>query len=319
MRADVAKAVPVLASGVLYTDGGSRGNPGESGIGYVLQVVGSEGARVISSGGWYLGRATNNQAEYHALIWGLENALDLGFCDIQVKADSELLVKQLNKEYRVKNDKIKPLFALAEGLLSRFDTVSVSHVRRAYNSQADGLANAAMDNAGPVGDFARGYLEPTPELFATQEVPGGPGSQSPKPETTDRKGSRNMGKGSGIYTLTVKEHFDAAHALIGYPGECRNLHGHTWDVEASVQGTVLDEVGIVYDFKDLKRNLLAILDQFDHKYLNEVPPFDKMNSTAENLARVVYEQLGERLPEGIELVEVAVWESPIARLIYRQA
>ncbi|MCL1879890.1 MAG: 6-carboxytetrahydropterin synthase QueD [Actinomycetia bacterium] len=122
-----------------------------------------------------------------------------------------------------------------------------------------------------------------------------------------------------MYTLTVKEHFDAAHALIGYPGECRNLHGHTWDVEASVQGTVLDEVGIVYDFKDLKRNLLAILDQFDHKYLNEVPPFDKMNSTAENLARVVYEQLGERLPEGIELVEVAVWESPIARLIYRQA
>jgi 6-pyruvoyltetrahydropterin/6-carboxytetrahydropterin synthase len=122
----------------------------------------------------------------------------------------------------------------------------------------------------------------------------------------------------GTYTLTVKDHFDAAHALVGYPGQCRNLHGHTWDVEVSVSGTQLDDVGIVYDFQDLKAKLHAILDSYDHKYLNEVPPFDSMNATAENLARVVYERIEAQLPAGIRLVEVAVWESPIARLVYRR-
>ena len=121
----------------------------------------------------------------------------------------------------------------------------------------------------------------------------------------------------GTYYLRIKEHFDAAHALIGYPGECKNLHGHTWDVEVEVKGTKLDEVGIVYDFKDLKDNLQGILKQFDHKYLNEVEPFTSFNATAENLARVIYEQMEEKLPSGIAIVEIAVWESPIARLLYR--
>ncbi|MDR0501330.1 MAG: 6-carboxytetrahydropterin synthase QueD [Coriobacteriales bacterium] len=123
---------------------------------------------------------------------------------------------------------------------------------------------------------------------------------------------------AGTYTLTVKDHFDAAHALVGYPGQCKNLHGHTWDVEVSVCGTQLDEVGIVYDFQDLKTNLHLILDAYDHKYLNEVPPFNTINATAENLARVIYETLETKLPAGIELVEVAVWESPIARLGYKK-
>lgn len=122
----------------------------------------------------------------------------------------------------------------------------------------------------------------------------------------------------GTYYLQVKEHFDAAHALIGYDGECKNLHGHTWDVEVEVKGTELDVVGIVYDFKDLKINLLSILDQFDHKYLNEVPPFDEFNATAENLARVVFHQMEELLPDHVSVVEVAVWESPIARLVYKE-
>ncbi len=122
----------------------------------------------------------------------------------------------------------------------------------------------------------------------------------------------------GIYTLTVKDHFDAAHALVGYPGECRNLHGHTWDIEVSVSGAKLDEVGIGYDFKNLKDDLAAILSQYDHVYLNEVPPFDQINATAEHLARVIYEQLEERLPSDITLEEVAVWESPIAKLTYRK-
>jgi 6-pyruvoyltetrahydropterin/6-carboxytetrahydropterin synthase len=120
-----------------------------------------------------------------------------------------------------------------------------------------------------------------------------------------------------VYELTVKGHFDAAHALRGYEGECRELHGHTWDVEATVAGEKLDDVGIVYDFKRLKDDLSAVLTPFDHVYLNDVPPFDTMNATAENLARVVYEALAERVAADVRVVEIAVWESPVAKLVYR--
>ena len=88
-----------------------------------------------------------------------------------------------------------------------------------------------------------------------------------------------------MYYLTVSSHFDAAHALVGYDGPCSNLHGHTWTIDVTVRGTKLDHVGIVYDFKALKRDLADLLDPLDHHFLNEVPPFDKMNSTAENMSR----------------------------------
>jgi 6-pyruvoyltetrahydropterin/6-carboxytetrahydropterin synthase len=120
-----------------------------------------------------------------------------------------------------------------------------------------------------------------------------------------------------MYELTVKGHFDAAHALRGYPGECRDLHGHTWDVEVTVRGERLDDVGIVYDFKLLKDDLATVLADYDHAYLNDVAPFDEINATAENLARVVYERLSARVGESVSVTEVAVWESPIARLVYR--
>ncbi len=120
-----------------------------------------------------------------------------------------------------------------------------------------------------------------------------------------------------MYQLTVKGHFDAAHALAGYPGECRELHGHTWDVEVTVEGSELDEVGIVYDFKTLKEDLGAVLDDYDHGYLNEVAPFDEVNPTAENLARVIFESLGSTVDSRVKVVEVAVWESPVARITYR--
>lgn len=121
-----------------------------------------------------------------------------------------------------------------------------------------------------------------------------------------------------MYTLTVRDHFDAAHALPGYPGECAGLHGHTWDVEATVEGTELDGIGIVYDFKRLKADLAASLERYDHGHLNDVPPFDRMNPTAENLAREIHAELTETIGGAVRLVEVAVWESPIARVAYRQ-
>lgn len=120
-----------------------------------------------------------------------------------------------------------------------------------------------------------------------------------------------------MYELTVRGHFDAAHALRGYPGECRALHGHTWDVEVTVAGSSLDDVGIVYDFKQLKDDLAAVLADYDHVYLNDVAPFDMVNATAENLARVIHERLSERVGSPVTVREVSVWESPVAKLTYR--
>ena len=120
-----------------------------------------------------------------------------------------------------------------------------------------------------------------------------------------------------MYELMIKGHFDAAHALHGYPGECCKLHGHTWDIEVLVAGTELDEVGIVYDFKTLKDDLAAVLEPLDHAYLNDVPPFDAMNPTAENLSKYIFDELAGRVGAAVRVVEVSVWESPVARLTYR--
>jgi 6-pyruvoyltetrahydropterin/6-carboxytetrahydropterin synthase len=120
-----------------------------------------------------------------------------------------------------------------------------------------------------------------------------------------------------MYELTVKSHFDAAHALRDYPGECRNLHGHTWDVEVTVGGEELDEIGIVYDFKALKADLDGVLSDFDHAYINEIPPFTELTPTAENLARVIYERLVASVSRSVRVLEVSVWESPVAKLTFR--
>jgi len=120
-----------------------------------------------------------------------------------------------------------------------------------------------------------------------------------------------------MYELMICGHFDAAHALHGYPGECRELHGHTWDVEVVVRGSELDAVGIVYDFKTLKADLHSVLEPLDHHYLNDVSPFDRMNPTAENLARHIYQELEARVGAEVAVVEVSVWESPIAKITYR--
>jgi 6-pyruvoyltetrahydropterin/6-carboxytetrahydropterin synthase len=120
-----------------------------------------------------------------------------------------------------------------------------------------------------------------------------------------------------VYELTIKEHFDAAHAIRDYPGECRNLHGHTWDVEVTVEGAELDGIGIVYDFKQLKADLGAVLERYDHAYLNDVPPFDVLNTTAENLAKVIFEELVSVVGDEVTVSAVSVWESPIAKITYR--
>ena len=137
-----------MSGAVLRTDGGSRGNPGPAGAGFVIERDGE----IICRGGRFLGSQTNNVAEYEALIWGLENVSALGFADVTVYADSELLVKQINGQYRVKNEGLKPLFVRCLQLLRTFSTTRVAHVRREQNSAADAMANDAMDAQDTVGD-----------------------------------------------------------------------------------------------------------------------------------------------------------------------
>ncbi|MCL2140823.1 MAG: 6-carboxytetrahydropterin synthase QueD [Dehalococcoidia bacterium] len=112
-----------------------------------------------------------------------------------------------------------------------------------------------------------------------------------------------------MYRITVEQHFDAAHALRGYKGKCENLHGHRFKVLASVETKLLNNIGLAFDFRDLKSALKQILDKYDHTSLNEVSPFDQLNPSSENLARSIYYELANKL-QNVKLVSIAVWESP---------
>ncbi len=128
----------------LHTDGGARGNPGPAGIGVVLE---DESGRVIDEIARGIGHATNNVAEYTALIAGLELARVRGATDLTVLVDSELVVHQLKGEWKIKNDRLRSLAVAARRLLDSFDSASISHVPREENSGADRLANQGMDLA----------------------------------------------------------------------------------------------------------------------------------------------------------------------------
>src|SRR5262245_17575459 len=132
-------------SGVLtmYTDGAARGNPGPAAFAYIIE---QNGAPPIEAKGT-LGHTTNNVAEYTALVRGLEHAARLGGRKLLINSDSELLVKQMNGEYQVKNDDLRNLFKQAKILCQRFDAVTIRHVRRSENSRADRLCNEALDKA----------------------------------------------------------------------------------------------------------------------------------------------------------------------------
>lgn len=129
---------------VLHVDGGARGNPGPAGIGAVL--VTSDG-EVIEDAARGIGVATNNVAEYKALIAGLELALARGVSELAVFSDSELVVSQIKGEWKIRNDRLRSLAAEAARLLRRFDKFSLTHVPREMNADADKLANQGMDAA----------------------------------------------------------------------------------------------------------------------------------------------------------------------------
>jgi ribonuclease HI/catechol 2,3-dioxygenase-like lactoylglutathione lyase family enzyme len=128
----------------LSTDGGSRGNPGPAAFGYVLEA---EDGHVLAAQGEAIGRATNNVAEYRGLVAGMERAAGLGVRELDVVSDSELLVKQMRGEYRVKNEALKALWEEANDLEGRFARVRYSAVKREHNELADRLVNEALDAA----------------------------------------------------------------------------------------------------------------------------------------------------------------------------
>ena len=128
----------------LFTDGGARGNPGPAAYGFVLEA---EDGTVLAAEGKAIGTATNNVAEYSGLVAGLQKALELQVPVVEVVSDSELMVKQMRGEYRVKNEALRGLFIEANALARRLGGVEYRHVKRAHNELADRLVNEALDAA----------------------------------------------------------------------------------------------------------------------------------------------------------------------------
>ena len=129
----------------LYADGGSRGNPGPAGIGAVILDAKKKKVKEVFK---YIGETTNNNAEYNALICGLEEVRQLGGDEVIVNLDSELVVKQISGEYRVKNADIKPLFEKAIDALKNFKSFEIRHIDRSKNKEADKLVNKAINLSG---------------------------------------------------------------------------------------------------------------------------------------------------------------------------
>jgi len=124
------------------------------------------------------------------------------------------------------------------------------------------------------------------------------------------------------YELLVRDHISAAHNLRRYKGKCERLHGHNWRIDLwridlRLAGDGLDEEGMLLDFTRAKRILSEVLDDLDHAYLNDVPPFDEINPSSENLARVIAERVAQRLPAGVRLASVTTWESEGCAATYR--
>ncbi len=120
-----------------------------------------------------------------------------------------------------------------------------------------------------------------------------------------------------MYEITVEKHFEAAHYLRGYQGKCEAMHGHRYRIVVKVRADKLNDIGLAYDFTDLKRHLNAILERFDHTCLNDIVPFDKINPSAENIAVTIYNELKEKLSaDPISLTSVEAWESPEQGVAY---
>ncbi|MFO7948077.1 MAG: 6-carboxytetrahydropterin synthase QueD [Armatimonadota bacterium] len=122
-----------------------------------------------------------------------------------------------------------------------------------------------------------------------------------------------------MYQLTVRRRFSAAHHLRDYDGQCARLHGHNYTAEITVEGRELDEVGMLMDFGDLKMICDAVLERYDHAYLNDLDEFQKQNVTSENLAAEIFHRVAERLDQpGIDIAHIILYETPDSAVTYTE-
>jgi 6-pyruvoyltetrahydropterin/6-carboxytetrahydropterin synthase len=121
-----------------------------------------------------------------------------------------------------------------------------------------------------------------------------------------------------MFEVSVEETFAAAHQLREYKGKCENLHGHNYRVRITVAAEQLDRAGLVVDFVELKRHMRALLERLDHKFLNDVPPFDVVNPSAENIAKYFYDQMPPALKSGrARISSIKIWETETSTATYR--
>jgi ribonuclease HI len=142
---EAATQAMLLEEAKLYTDGGSRGNPGDSACAYVIC---DPDGKVVEKSGYYMGMATNNQAEYYGMVKGLERASELGINKVNINSDSQLVVNQMNGFYKVKNQELAPLHEQLKGLADSFERVSFHYIPRALNAEADKEVNRILDTQG---------------------------------------------------------------------------------------------------------------------------------------------------------------------------
>ena len=120
-----------------------------------------------------------------------------------------------------------------------------------------------------------------------------------------------------MYEIVVEQHFEAAHFLRGYKGKCENMHGHRYSVVTRLKAPKLNDIGLAYDFTDVKRHLGGVISKFDHALLNDIAPFDKINPSAENIAATICHELKSKLGgEAVVISAIEVWENPQQGIIY---
>jgi 6-pyruvoyltetrahydropterin/6-carboxytetrahydropterin synthase len=124
-----------------------------------------------------------------------------------------------------------------------------------------------------------------------------------------------------MFEVTIEETFAAGHALRNYKGKCENIHGHNYRCQVTVVGEQLDSIGLLVDFVELKRVVHSVLDRLDHQWLNEYPPFNVINPSAENMAKYIYDEIEQGLgvQDGVQLSFVKLWETDTCSAIYRKS
>jgi 6-pyruvoyltetrahydropterin/6-carboxytetrahydropterin synthase len=128
-----------------------------------------------------------------------------------------------------------------------------------------------------------------------------------------------MSKGFSMFEVSVEQTFAAGHALRGYKGKCENVHGHNYKVRLTIAGEELDSIGLLVDFVEVKRAMKQVIEYLDHRFMNDLPPFDAINPSAENLARYFYDEVGRHLSASVpvKISEVKVWETDVTTATFR--